>query len=99
LAGVARGAGIWGQSGTTTLRFTNTFGNLGAPELEGGVDVTDASNFAADPQYLNRSGDATSWALTLQTTSPARDEGDPMVSDPDGSRSDVGAFGGPGGTW
>ena len=33
--------------------------------------------------------------LTLAAGSPAIDAGDPSISDPDGSRSDIGAFGGP----
>jgi len=36
------------------------------------------------------------WDLTLQPTSALIDAGDPAVSDPDGTNSDIGAHGGPG---
>ena len=37
--------------------------------------------------------------FTLHPDSPAIDAGDPAITDPDGSRSDMGAFGGPYGAW
>jgi hypothetical protein len=35
----------------------------------------------------------------LTDDSPCRDAGDPDATDPDGSRADIGAFGGPDGDW
>ncbi len=50
-----------------------------------------------DPLYLDTAGtDPSSWDLRLDPGSPLIDEGDPMIYDADGSRSDIGAHGGPG---
>ncbi len=43
-------------------------------------------------RYVSGDCDALLW---LGVGSPARDAGDPRIVDPDGSRSDIGAFGGP----
>jgi hypothetical protein len=49
-------------------------------------------NIDADPRLVNPSaGD-----FHLGTGSPARDAGDPALKDPDGSRADMGRYGGPG---
>ena len=40
-------------------------------------------------------GDSLGWDLHLDPFSDALDQGDPQQLDPDGSRSDIGAFGGP----
>ena len=50
-----------------------------------------------DVPLLNIAGEeAGSWDLRLAPGSPLKDAGDPALKDPDGSRSDIGAFGGPG---
>ena len=52
-------------------------------------------NLSVDPQFTApASGD-----LTLQPTSPCIDTGAPTLDDPDGSRSDMGAYGGEQGDW
>lgn len=52
-------------------------------------DNTNLTNF--DPLFINPSqGD-----FRLQEKSPAKDKGDPELLDRDGSRSDIGAYGGP----
>jgi len=54
-------------------------------------------NISTDPLFLDTSDpDPAAWDLHLQTTSPLVDAGDPTLSDPDGSTSDIGAYGGPG---
>jgi len=58
------------------------------------VDVFDGDVFAT-PRFV----DPTRGDFTLDPLSPAIDAGDPAISDPDGSRSDMGAFGGPYGAW
>ena len=51
-------------------------------------------NVYADPMFVDYdNGD-----LRLQKGSPCIDAGAPWILDPDGSRSDIGAFGGPGGS-
>jgi hypothetical protein len=62
---------------------------------------TAATALAGDPLYTDVTGsDPTDWDLTLQSTSPLIDAGDPTILDADGSTSDIGAYGGPlGGSW
>ncbi|MCB9760004.1 MAG: FG-GAP repeat protein [Alphaproteobacteria bacterium] len=80
-----------------TLEYNDVYGNS-----EGAyVDITDPSgtsgNLAADP-LLMRYTDAiapTRWDLHPSASSPLVDAGDPALSDPDSSTSDIGAFGGP----
>ena len=54
-------------------------------------------NVAVDPAFVSFSPStpAQGWDFHLLDTSPLVDAGDPALSDPDGSRSDVGAYGGP----
>jgi hypothetical protein len=66
----------------------------------GTVDpVGSDGNFAADPAFTlyTSNGDPTDDDLTLSPSSPAIDAGDPdpAFDDVDGTRNDVGAFGGP----
>ncbi len=53
-------------------------------------------NAFVDPVFLDISAaDPLEWDLHLDPTSPLIDAGDPTVLDPDGSPSDIGAYGGP----
>ena len=60
-------------------------------------------NIDADPLFVSFTddGDPTNDNLHLSPISPAIDAGLPMPGsrDLDGSRNDIGAFGGPGGNW
>ena len=71
---------IWGNEGDNT--------NCGGEEL--------CENFTgrinADPKFVNAEGGD----FHLQPGSPAINSGDPNIKDPDGSRSDMGVYGGPG---
>ena len=55
-----------------------------------------AGNISVDPLYADFVADG-SWAdsLLLTSYSPVRDAGDPDLADLDGSRSDMGSYGGP----
>jgi hypothetical protein len=55
-------------------------------------------NLAADPRYasLTLDGDLAGDSFLLTSLSPARDAGDPGLTDLDGSPSDMGSYGGPG---
>ncbi len=63
---------------------------------DGGAVLPDSvyANIIGDPMYV----DPVNGNLHLQASSPAIDAGVPWVLDVDGTRSDMGAFGGPGGT-
>lgn len=73
-----------------TLLFDNDGGFSGIEDPVGADGNIDADHRMTDPE----SGD-----FTLGVGSPALDAGDPSVRDADGSRSDMGAFGGPNGDW
>ncbi|MEM6928740.1 MAG: putative metal-binding motif-containing protein, partial [Myxococcota bacterium] len=57
--------------------------------------VTPVTFFTAEPEYVDVTGDPATWDLTLGLGSRLIDAGDPDVLDADGSRSDLGAYGGP----
>jgi hypothetical protein len=86
-----------GYSCTVTLTSCNLWGNVsrdfgGIPDPIG----TDG-NISADPGFLDRSSDdPMRWDLHLSAASPSVDAGAPTLQDPDGSPSDIGAYGGPG---
>ncbi len=52
-------------------------------------------NISDDPLYT----DALNFDFHLDTGSPCIDAGDPLIFDPDSSRSDMGCYGGPDGDW
>jgi len=62
----------------------------------GGAYV-DSSDIVADPMFINDTIPTVngSYDYHLQKYSPAIDKGDPSILDVDGSRSDIGMFGGP----
>ena len=100
-----------GNGDGSTLRFVgpsaeivrwtanNAFNNSGASPFADIVDpVGSNGNLAVDPQFVSTAGDdAKAWDLTLQAGSPVIDNGDPSIMDADGSRADIGAYGGPDG--
>ncbi len=75
--------------GSLVVSYTDFYRNS---SIAGGlVDPTGSNgNIAEDPRFSS-SGD-----YSLSSDSPCVDAGDPAIRDVDGSRSDMGAFGGPG---
>jgi hypothetical protein len=72
------------------MSYNNTFGNLPADYF---LVSPDGTNISSDPRYA----DTSSFDYHLGINSGAIDAGDPAdPPDPDGSRADQGAFGGPG---
>jgi len=66
------------------------------PPFDGMDDPTGTSgNISEDPDFVDAGGGD----LNLDAGSPCVDAGTPGGTDPDGSRSDMGAFGGDGGGW
>ena len=73
---------VWGN----TVDFWGTF-----PDPTG-----TNGNISVDPQHLDTtSADPLDWDLHLSPSSPLIDAGSPALLDPDGSPSDIGAWGGP----
>ena len=76
---------------TAVLAFCDLFGNPEGP-VEGLPEPSGAEgNLSAAPLYA----DPAAGDFTLLPGSPCVDSGDPDLLDPDGSRSDMGAWGGP----
>lgn len=66
------------------------FASMSDPRGAGG-------NIEGEPGFADVSAtDPARWDMTLQAGSGMRDQGLPHLSDADGSRSDIGAYGGPG---
>ena len=89
---------VGGITGTpATLDHCNVWNNSPS-DFDAGYDPIGVDgNISEDPQFLDVTApDPLDWDLHLATTSPLIDAGDPAVLDPDGSPSDIGAYGGPG---
>jgi predicted outer membrane repeat protein len=92
------GGAAWGASDTGSDRYYNLAWDNAGGDWLGWSDVTGTSgNLAADPRLAayTADGDETDDDLSLGVGSPAIDAGSPSLTDVDGSRSDIGAFGGP----
>ncbi len=96
------GGGIWAaDSGSATgsdFYYGDVWANSGG---DYGGQLTDpvgsSGNISEDPllKSYTQDGDETNDDHHLQLGSPCLDQGDPSIVDLDGSRSDIGAFGGP----
>jgi len=76
--------------GSLTVRYSDLYGNS---SVASGLDDPRGSNgnIDEDPDFDSSAGD-----FSLRSSSPCIDAGDPAITDTDGSRSDMGAHGGPG---
>ena len=97
------GGGIHVLSGSDPdLRYCNVWGNDGG-DLSGfeGDPIGQTGNLSADPGFGDiQPDDPGAWDLHLSPDSPLVGGGNPTWLDPDGSPSDVGAYGGEGaGGW
>ena len=86
---VIKGAdiGIDHISGTPLIRYNDFWEN---DQNYRGI-IPDSTNIYSDPMFVNED----SMDLHLQMYSPLIDAGDPSILDIDGSRSDIGLYGGP----
>jgi len=91
------GGGVHATSSSPAMVYCNGWGNS-PDDYSGMTDPTGADgNRSVDPGVLDVSDpEPIEWDLHLSTTSPLIDAGDPAIGDPDGSLSDMGAYGGPG---
>ena len=93
------GVGVFSEDDMdSTFTYNLVYGN---DTNYSGLQGTGTGNLTSDPKFTSASndGDWTNDDFTLQSTSPAINAGDPSVTDADGSRSDMGAYGGPSGAW
>ena len=92
-AGTSGGA----MHGGGNVDYSNAWGNL--PDNYGNmVDPTGVDgNTSVDPELMDQTApDPYQWNVHLGDTSPLIGAGDPSLANPDGSNSDMGAYGGPG---
>ena len=94
------GGGIWGDATAATsdrfytLTWQNSGGDWGGAF---GTPPPSSGNLSLDPLFraYTNNGQPADDDLRLAIGSPAIDAGDPSLFDVDGSRSDIGAWGGP----
>jgi len=81
---------------SASLTACNAHGNT-TSDYAGMTNPTgNDGNLSVVPQYLDtNAADPADWDLHLDAASQLVDAGDPAVLDPDGSASDIGAYGGP----
>ncbi len=87
------------SSATADLDYLNLSDNTGGSDVLylSGTWTPAITTYEVDPSYTDLSGDVWDWDLQLSGGS-LLDAGDPNILDADGSRSDMGAYGGPEGT-
>jgi len=92
------GLGVWVTEGSTSADYS-LFHGLNCMAAKNGESCIDpgVGNLTGDPRFV----DADAGDFLLDEFSPAVDAGNPgeAFNDPDGSRNDMGAFGGPYGDW
>ena len=94
------GGGIYNDNyepGSPSFLYCNIWGNVPSDFHGMANPVGQDGNISLDPAFLDTSyPDPYYWDLHLSALSPLINTGDPAISDPDGTRSDLGAYGGPG---
>jgi len=95
------GGSVWMTGGAlygpADVRYSNAWNNT-APAYVGVSDPTGSDgNLAVDPAFVDTTAaNPLDWDVHLAAGSPLSDQGDPTILDLDGSRSDIGAYSGPG---
>jgi hypothetical protein len=88
--GAENGIGVWDNQGFIS-QYNNSWKN--------GVNCigfsSDSTNLSVDPMIVNDDTTQGDLDFRLQKYSPLIDAGDPTILDRDGSRSDIGLYGGP----
>lgn len=85
-----------GTSASAGVAYNNWFSNTSNTAGSFGFSVTSNGNIVNDPVFTlySQDGNCDNDVLTLEPTSTLIDAGDPTRFDLDGTRSDIGAFGG-----
>jgi parallel beta-helix repeat protein len=94
------GEGVW-LNDATTFKYNDVYGNTTAYAGELSSQTGLNGNVAVDPLFTGVSNDGvwTNDDWTLRSTSTLINAGSTTITDVDGSRSDMGAYGGPYGVW
>jgi hypothetical protein len=95
------GAPFHAQFDYATVAYGDIWGNAEAWSGAVADPTGQDGNLAVAPVFYDATddGDWTNDDFHLGATSPLIDAGDPTILDADGSASDQGAYGGPGGSW
>jgi hypothetical protein len=94
-----KGAGVW-LNDTATFQYNDVYLNTTGYEGELGTLTGTSGNLAVDPKVTGVSDDG-DWMnddWTLKSSSTLINAGDSSLTDADGTRSDIGAYGGPEGS-
>ena len=95
----AAGAIFVDASSALTAAHVQLWANLGARgetiNLADGRGVAITGGVLGEPNFVNLEGSPEAWDLHLQPGSPLIDAGDPAETDLDGTRADIGSYGGP----
>lgn len=87
-----RGSAFYADDSTgIAFAFRNLFANDATPIF--GLSATTTTS-AFDPQFVSMAGDPLDWDVHLKSGSKLIDAGDPNELDTDGTRSDIGRWGG-----
>ena len=88
IANHSKGA-LTGSTTSAWLSYSNVYGNVGGDST---AAAGGSNNSTTNPLFTN----ATTGDFTLASGSPAIHAGDALILNKDGTRSDMGAYGGPG---
>ena len=85
-----------GTSASENVAYSDWYNNASNTSGSFGFSVTSNGNIVSDPVFTlySQDGDCNNDVLTLESSSSLVDVGDPTRFDLNGSRSDIGAFGG-----
>jgi len=86
----AGGISVWNNQ-NVTIQYNNTWEN----EINYYGFTADTTNLSVDPMIVNDDTTQGDLDFHLQKYSPLIDAGDPNILDKDGTRSDIGLYGGP----
>lgn len=92
------GGAIFVADGAPVVAYSNFWEN-GPNPFDGFMLGGQPGNIAELPGFVSTSGDPRTWDLHLQASSALIDAGDIGLMDPDGTRADIGAYGGEYGEW
>jgi hypothetical protein len=91
VTGANFGIGNYGTQNPIYFQFNNSWRN----GLNYGGFTPDTTNLSVNPMIVNDDSTQGNLDFHLQMYSPLIDAGDPTILDKDGSRSDIGLYGGP----
>ena len=96
------GVGAYSADATdSTFTYNLVYGNVTGGTETNYEGLTGAINISVDPKFASATDDG-DWSnddFSLMSSSPALGSGDPAIPNTDGSRSDIGAYGGINGVW